>query len=126
MQYFEFFILFSDNICLYLISLLIVSLPLIYIGGKYTRGWIDPLRHVLIFVTFANAIPLFLFCINEIPPIFFYYFFCAETLFWLGFILLAKWEITLSKIKIIDEKSISSILYYSFFSCIRLSLFLHI
>jgi len=115
MQYYEFFILFSDNICLYLISLLIVALPSIYIGGKYTRGWIDPLRYVLIFVTFANAVPLFLFWIDEIPAIFFYYFAFSETLFWFGFVLLAKKEITLSKIIIIDEKRISLILYYTIF-----------
>jgi len=115
MQYYQFFLLLSDNICLYFVSLLLVTLPLIYIGVKFTRGWIDPLLYILIFVAFANAVPLFLFFINEIPSIFFYYFVCAETLFWFGFILLAKKEITLSKVRIIGEKKISSILYYFIF-----------
>lgn len=116
MRDFEFFILLLDNLWLYFLGLLINALPICIIAKKYTRGWIDPLRIGLIFVAFANTVPLFLFFINEIPNYLFYYFFISETLFWIGFVSLAKKEIVFSAKKLIHETKISNLLYFLFFA----------
>ena len=115
MQNFQFFILLLDNLWLYFFSLIICTIPIFIIAKKYTRSWIDPLRIGLLFVAFANTVPLFLFLINEIPIYLFCYFILSETLFWIGFVWLAKKEIKFSSKKIINEIRISNLLYFIFF-----------
>jgi len=116
MRFYQFFILFYANLELYFCSLLIVSIPVFYLAKRYTRSWIDPFRVLLIFVSFANAVPLFLFCLDEIPSYLFYNFICSESLFWFGFIFFAKKNIVLSTKKIINEKGIASLLYITFYA----------
>ena len=116
MQNFQFFALFVEYPWIYLISYLISSLPLFIIAKRYTRSWIDPLRILVFFVSFANVIPLFLFFIKEIPIYLFFYFICSETLFWLGFVVFASKKIVLSTKKLINEKKISALLYFFFYT----------
>jgi hypothetical protein len=116
MRFFEFFILFNANMALYFCSLFIVSIPVFYLAKRYTRTWIDPLRILMIFVSFANAVPLFLFFLDEIPSYLYYNFICSETLFWFGFVSFAKKNIFLSTKKITNENGIGSLLYITFYA----------
>lgn len=110
-----FFKLLNDNLGLYLVSLVLCSIPLYYIAKYYTHSWLDPLRYALFTVPLANSVPLFLFYMNEISPHLFYYTLSAEILFWVGFLIPSKRSITFSKVYISEDAVTIRILFFMIF-----------
>lgn len=107
MTHWEFFVFLYSYWYYYFLALAIAGLLCYLIGRRYTNNWLDPLRIALVFVAFANAVPIFLLFINKIYLKDFIYFLIAESSFWIGFIILARKEIKFSSKKILDDKNIS-------------------
>lgn len=87
MNILEFFSdVFAPNIWLYVLSILILVLPALYLYNKFGSSIIDPLVYQLLMAVFANAIPIFLYLTGNCSKELFFYFLASESLFWFGII----------------------------------------
>lgn len=107
-----FFLILSENMGWYIISLLLSAIPMYCIAKNYSHSWLDPLRISLVFVALANAVLLFLFFIDEINSYLFYYSVIAISLFWIGFLIPAKRNIKFSKIYFHNDELIIKLLFF--------------
>jgi len=115
MQHYKYYLLVFENYEIQLLCLLFCAIPMYFIGKIYSQSWIDPLRISLVFVSFANAVPTFLFFVGEIKSYLFYFFICSETSFWIGFIILASSKIKLSQRRVFDDKKLNKHLFILLF-----------
>lgn len=115
MLHLDFLELLSENIPLYLICLLFNIVIFWKIGKKVTHTWIDPLRLSLVFATFANAIPPFLYFTNTIDSDIFFHFLLSESVLWGTFLFFARSKIRFSSITIVNENKVAFCMYIFFF-----------
>jgi len=115
MQHLDFLELLTDNIFIYLLCLLANIIIFWKVGEKLTRTWIDPLRLIIIFATFANAIPPFLYFTNTIDSEIFFHFLISESFLWGAFLLFSRSDINFAKTAIINENKIAFSMYILFF-----------
>lgn len=81
----EILLLIAENPLLYVLSLFINGIFVLYVTKKYVRNYLDPLFLALIGVLFANSMLIFLVFVNDqrwnvVLP-----FIIIEVFFWLGF-----------------------------------------
>lgn len=115
MLHLDFLELLSENILLYLLCLFVNIVIFWKIGKKITHTWIDPLRLSLVFATFANAIPPFLYFTNTIDSEVFFHFLISESVLWITFLLFSRSEIKFSTTTIVNENKIAFCMYLLFF-----------
>lgn len=89
---------------LYLLSLLVVFILYIPIIKNVAKSILDPLFFILIGTIFANAVPVFLFFLQEISMRNFIYFVLSEFLFWISFFLFWKKKVSFSQWNYSNEK----------------------
>jgi oligosaccharide repeat unit polymerase len=110
----DFYNLVYANWRLYLLSLAICVLFFTYLGKRFTHTWFDPLRFQLVASAFATAVFVFLYFKGIIRTNIFLYFVLAELFFWIAFIVPSKKNVRFSPKKLVNEKSISFVLYLVF------------
>lgn len=107
----------TSNIFVYICCLFITAIIYTKISMRYTNSWADPFRIALVFIAFANTIPLFLFTLGYIEGNDFLYFIASELCFWAGFFILSKKRIVFSRIKLINNQSLNFSLFIIFLVC---------
>lgn len=113
MKIHEFFLnVFYENIYLYVLCLLIVTIITIPLFRKYTNGILDPFFFILFMTVFAYAIPPFLFVTGNCSFRNFIYFVLSETFLWIGFYIVSKLKKDFSIKKIKNEEYITKYLFY--------------
>lgn len=115
MLHLDFLELLSENILLYLGCLLVNIIVFWLIGRKITHNWIDPLRLSIVFATFANAIPPFLYFTNTIDLDVFLHFLVSESVLWITFVFFSKNKLQFSSITIVNENKVAFCMYILFF-----------
>ena len=115
MEHLVFLELLYDNIPLYLVCLLLNIIIFWQIGKKITHTWIDPLRLLLVFACFANAIPPFLYFTNTIDSDVFFHFLISEGVLWGTFLFFSSSQIRFSTRTIVNENKVAFCMYLFFF-----------
>lgn len=113
-----FWLLLSQNVWLYVLSLLICILIYSIIINKIVRSIIDPVLWVMITAIFANSVPLFLFFIKEIDTKVIVYISVVELSFWLTYFFTRRKRIVFSQYKMKNSIITDNIYILFFFICV--------
>ncbi len=117
MYYDHFLILLALNWPWYVLFLVLSTLTLVPFLRRHTLGWFDPLSYIVVFAMLANAIPPFLWVVDQMSTEMLVFFICSETAFWLGLSLYAGKRCLPSDVRLSGE---SHFAYYFFLICFTL------